>query len=273
MLAPPEINFQRTPVTLILAATAAAIELVCTIDPDRRLVFYNTFRMGIYYPVFAGQIWRPFTTSLLHGDLLHAAFNIYWMVKFGTVIENRYGSYRTLGLITLLCYGAMLPQFVIATYTIPLGAAGRTVGLSGAMYGLFGFLWIARRRVPEFWEACDQRVVQVLLAWLVFCIVLTRLDFMSIANIAHFAGLVFGCLYALAVYAAKGRPAWMALAVTSTLVVLGTMFYCPGNPGWEFYHRRRPIRIRIVQVDPGRPLAVLDRAPAGRAPNVVEVAE
>jgi hypothetical protein len=145
MLALPEINFKRTPATLIIMAVAVALEVVCTIDDlqggGRRLAYCNDY-LGILPLIWMGELWRPFTSTLMHGDLLHAGFNVYWLLIFGAALENHLGSYRTLGLIVLLGYVSMLPEYVIGSYhrEQPI----MIVGLSGIVYGLFGMLWIGR---------------------------------------------------------------------------------------------------------------------------------
>jgi membrane associated rhomboid family serine protease len=256
-----ELNFQRTPVTLIIAGVAAALELVCTIDPARREVFYMDLRLGILSTIFAGEVWRPFTTTLLHGFFLHAAFNIWWLLSFGGAIERRFGSYRTLGLIVLLSYVSMLPQFIVDNYNTPINEQQAAVGMSGVIYGLFGIVWIARSRVAEFWEVCPPQVIKLMLAWLPICIVLTYANIMPVANIAHVSGLLFGCLYAMAVYDRR-RLLWRPLAVVATLLVLGTMFYCPGHAGYE-YHRRLRQRAAVL-APPERMSGRLDRRICGQ---------
>ena len=229
MLPLPEMDFKRTPVTLIIAAVAAALEIACTFSPDQRLDYYRT--LGILPLIWVGQLWRPFTSSLLHGGLLHAGFNIYWLLRFGSVLERRFGSYRILGLIVLLGYVSMLPQFIVTNYNqlpvIPI------VGLSGIVYGLFGVLLVGRRRWRELDAVCDANTVQLLLAWLVFCIFLTHFGVLPVANVAHGGGLLFGGLYGLAAFDADRRLRWTVLASVATLLVLSTLIACPGHAGYE----------------------------------------
>ncbi|MEX0939306.1 MAG: rhomboid family intramembrane serine protease [Pirellulales bacterium] len=239
MLPRPVMNFQRTPVTLLITAIAVAIELVCVFDPERRHVYYNDFKLGILSPMWAGELWRPFTTTLLHANPLHAFFNVYWLATFGPAVEHRFGSYRTLGLIVLLAYVSMLPEFVISNYDEPINGQIGALGLSGIMYGLFGMIWVGRQYAPEFYLVCDQQVVLVMMGWLVFCIFATLMNLMPVANIAHVSGLLFGALYGMAVFDRKRRIYWITAALIGTLVVLTTMFYCPGHPGYEYHRQRR----------------------------------
>ncbi len=242
-----QINFQRTPVTLILTAIAVAIELVCQFNPPMRDTYLNDYRLGIMSPIWQGELWRPFTTSILHGNLIHALVNAYWIVLFGPTLESRFGSYRTLGLIVLLSFVSMLPQFVVSNYNISVSAQIPIVGLSGIVYGLFGILWVGRRFQPELREVCSDQTVQFLLFWFLFCIVATQLNLLPVANIAHGAGLAFGVLYGFAIFDVRRRKRWTIAATIATLVVLATLVYCPGHNGYEHSRRLRRLSGRSVE--------------------------
>ena len=246
MLPLPELDFRRTPVTLIIAAVAVALEVVCTLDEvahdfdqARRLQLYNEM-FGILPRIWTGQVWRPFTSTLLHGGFFHAAFNLYWLLKFGTVLELRFGSYRTLGLIVLFGYVTMLPQFVVSNFALldydallPAFIRERFIpqpgplvavwGLSGVIYGLFGILLIGRRWHRDLEAVCDSGTVRLLLFWFVLCFALTYAGMLPVANIAHGAGLAFGVLYGMAIFAPKARIRWMVGATLATLAVLALM--------------------------------------------------
>ena len=66
---PVAIDFNRTPVTLIIMAVSVALDLVCTFDHPRRNFYYNDAQLGIWIQIWEGQLWRPFTTTVLHGGL------------------------------------------------------------------------------------------------------------------------------------------------------------------------------------------------------------
>jgi membrane associated rhomboid family serine protease len=236
MIALPQLNFNRTPVTLIIAAVAAALEIVCTLDElahgddaVRRLHYYNNF-FGILPSIWSGQVWRPFTTALMHGNFFHAAFNIYWMVLFGSALETRLGPYRYGGLVILLGYVSMLPQFIVSTYNAnPI----MIVGLSGILYGLLGILTVGRRYYTDLAAVCDLNTIRFLLFWLLLCFLLTYSRLLPVANTAHVAGLVFGLAYGLAMFDARRRLQWLSLAVVGTVLVLAVMIACPGHRGYK----------------------------------------
>lgn len=242
----PQLNFRRTPVTLIVAGVAVALEVVCTLDEARRGFYYMEMKMGLLSLIWSGEIWRPFTSALLHGSILHAAFNVYMTVLFGQVLESRLGPWRYLGVFVLLGYVSNLPQFLLTNLNTPLDGQAGCVGLSGILYGLFGILWVGRRWRPEFRAVCNNDTVRVLVFWFFFCIVLTQLNLMSIGNVAHGAGLVFGVIYGFAMFADKRRVLWTALAAVATVLVLGTMIACPGH-GLYKRHKEQELHRRWLQ--------------------------
>jgi len=255
MLVLPEINFKRTPVTLIIMAVAVALEVVCSFDDPqgggRRLAYYNDY-LGILPRIWAGELWRPFTSTLMHGDLLHAAFNVYWLLIFGAALENHLGSYRTLGLLVLLGYVSMMPEYVIGSFHLDLRREDpiMIVGLSGIVYGLFGMVFIGRRWRPEFEAVCSTLTAQILMGWFFLCIVLTYAGYMRVANIAHAAGFIFGVLYGQAVFERRHRRRWTIAAIIASGLVLSTLIVCPGHSGYEHVKRTRRLWWSRVTLPP-----------------------
>lgn len=236
MLATPDINFRRTPVTLIVTALALALEVVCTLKPEMRMSYYNEFKLGVWWQIWEGEIWRPFTTTVLHGGLLHAIFNIYWMAIFGPAIENLIGPLRTLALIVVLATVSSLAELLIPSY-FGFEFPG-SVGLSGVVYGLFGICWMGSRHRTEFFVICNPQTVQILLAWLVLCIPLTALNILSVANIAHGAGLLMGVLVGLAFFETRRRWLWASLAGIIALAAFASMIGFPTHPMYERFFNR-----------------------------------
>jgi membrane associated rhomboid family serine protease len=251
----PEIDFRRAPVTISLAMIIVALEIVSNIDPERRFYYYNDVRLGLLSPIWSGQVWRPFTTTLLHGNFIHAAFNLYWLWVFGHVLEPRFGSLRFLLVCVLLAYVSMLPEFLVTNYRAPVDAQVGVVGFSGVCYGLFGLLWIGRRWEPQFAEVCDDDTVRLMLGWFVLCIGMTWADLMPVANIAHGAGWLFGALYGMAAFSPHRRWRWTLAAALATLAVLSTLLGFPGHNGYEYVRRQRQFDqiLKILRSPPPAP--------------------
>ena len=70
-------------------------------------------------------------------------------------------------------------------------------GMSGVLYGLFGYLWMKGRFEPELGLALSPRLILLLIGWLFLCMtgVLG-----SVANTAHVAGLAVGMVIGVAPY-------------------------------------------------------------------------
>jgi membrane associated rhomboid family serine protease len=137
-----------------------------------------------------GELWRLITGIFPHVDILHLAFNIYWLWVFGTLVEQVYGHLRAAALIAFFALGSGSLEFALA-----VGG----VGLSGVGYGLFGLLWGLSRYDDRFRGAVDQKTVQLFVVWFFFCIAMTVMHISSVGNIAHGAGAVLGILTASAI--------------------------------------------------------------------------
>jgi rhomboid protease GluP len=231
MVAMPQLDYRRSPVTVALLAVMVALEIFFNLQPDARWEWYNQW-LGIWWQIWTGQIWRPLTSCLMHGDLIHLAFNCFWLAVFGPVLEERFGSWRTLGLIIVLGYVSSLSEYIIDGYVMEKVSGG--VGFSGIGYGLFGFILIGRRYVVGWWAVCDDPTVKLFVGWFFFCILLTWTGALAVGNIAHGAGFLFGALYGLAIFDQAHRRRWLALSVALTLLVLSTMVVCPGHPHYEY---------------------------------------
>jgi membrane associated rhomboid family serine protease len=170
---------------------------------------------------FEGQPWRIWTSALPHGDVLHILFNVMMLWTFGTVFEQIWGPLRTLAIFAVLQAGAVLAEYALFSSGI---------GLSGIVYGLFGMLVVLERRDPRFAGAMDTRTIWILVGWFFFCIVMTVLDLMAIANAAHGFGALLGYLLGLAL-AGRGRTKRIAagagVAAVLAATVLGATIFRP----------------------------------------------
>ena len=84
-----------------------------------------------------GDWWRLVSPVLVHGSLLHLAFNMYFLYLVGPLVEQIYGSARFALLYVLTAATASLASYL-------LGGPGPSVGASGALFGLCGVLLVGR---------------------------------------------------------------------------------------------------------------------------------
>lgn len=141
-----------------------------------------------------GEVWRLITPIFLHLGIMHLVFNMYMFYIFGRQIEFIKGT-AFLGLLIVLT--AAFSNVAQATFPVeigqmelPLGLQGswRFGGMSGVVYGLFGYIWMRSRHDPASGFFMPQTTVVILVVWLFICLLPT----MNVANIAHFAGLMSG---------------------------------------------------------------------------------
>lgn len=140
--------------------------------------------------VKAGQLWRLVTPMFLHGGTFHLAFNMIMLYLLGSAVERIHGSLLFAGLLLVSQVAGMLLQASLPDW-MPLGLRGafNVVGASGAVYGVFGFLWVRPRFDPFYPIQIPPSSVSIMVGWLVLC--MTPL-IPGIANGAHLGGLVAG---------------------------------------------------------------------------------
>ena len=137
-----------------------------------------------------GEWWRLVTPILLHFGIFHIVFNMLWTWELGRVIEWRQG-YMTLSILTLFIAAiSNLAQYFISG---PLFG-----GMSGVVYGYFGYIWIHGQINPRFGIKLNPVIVKFMLGWFVICWsgILEKLFGLNVANTAHTAGLACGIVAA-----------------------------------------------------------------------------
>ncbi|HEX6822569.1 MAG TPA: rhomboid family intramembrane serine protease [Candidatus Sulfotelmatobacter sp.] len=163
------------------------------------IAWWSKVNVSLLFPtamIRRGEFWRLITSNFLHGNILHLAFNIYWLWVFGTLVERVYGHLRTTALIALFALGSSFFQFAFS-----LGG----IGLSGVGYGLFGLLWVLSRRDDHFRNSISQKTIQVFVVWFFFCIAATVMRIFSVGNIAHGVGAILGILTGFAITMPRRR--------------------------------------------------------------------
>lgn len=135
--------------------------------------------------VIHGQVWRLITPVFLHFSIMHILFNMMALRVLGSAIEIEKGP-KILAL-QVLVIGIMSN---VAQYYVSGPHFG---GMSGVLYGLFGYLWIRGKYDPNTQYVMDRQTITIMLVWLVLCLI-GLLG--PIANTAHFTGLIAGVVWA-----------------------------------------------------------------------------
>ena len=131
--------------------------------------------------VESGEVWRLVTPIFLHFGILHIAFNMFWLYDLGTLIERKLGSWRYLLIVLVMAIVSNVAQFV---------AAGPMFGgMSGVVYGLFGYAWVRGRLDPT----CGLYLRPDIAFWMIGFFVICALGLIpNVANWAHGGGLATG---------------------------------------------------------------------------------
>jgi len=153
--------------------------------------------------VRSGQMWRLITPIFLHFGLPHIVFNLWMLQVLGNSIEFRRGSWAMLGITLAIAIGSNLIQYessALRNQYYP----GNFGGMSGVVYGLFGYAWVKGRFDPVAGLGVPQSTTIIMMIWLVVCIMgwADQVDRggvrTGVANGAHVGGLLIGAAIALA---------------------------------------------------------------------------
>nr|WP_240978580.1 rhomboid family intramembrane serine protease [Longimicrobium terrae] len=146
-----------------------------------------------------GEWWRLLTAPVLHGGVVHWAFNVSALDSLGRMMERR--APRAWLPITFL-----LAALAGGAASALLPPDGVSVGSSGGLMGLFGFLVVmVRRRRADFPEGFSR----ALLLNIALIGVVGGIAYAYIDNAAHAGGLAVGLLIGLlAVPSAARTPEW-----------------------------------------------------------------
>jgi len=183
------------PVTLVLIALSILGFLVFYLGAPLSWISaltYSPFEVVDGRPHFysgEGQYWRLISPAFLHMGWLHIAFNALWTWELGRRVERVIGSVQFALLFVVMAVVSNVSQFVFSGPSL-FG------GLSGVVYGLLGFSWVAGRLRSDWQIAPSNGIVVFMVGWLVVCMMglVELLGFGAIANAAHAGGLLSGLL-------------------------------------------------------------------------------
>lgn len=181
-------SFQTAPASFSIMTVTAGIFVLSLLSPEVNRWFLEAFAQ-VNVLVSVGEWWRIFTAALLHGGLMHIAFNMYALYLFGPRLEQQVGTPAFTALyIATAGTGGMTSFMFGSTFQISIGASGAIFGLLGAwifvawkmrhtpggraMFNQLGVLLAINLALPLFVARIDWRahigglVGGILIAWL-----------------------------------------------------------------------------------------------------------
>jgi GlpG protein len=179
---------------------------IASFESDGRLIYWKGLQ-----DILSGQIWRLVTPIFIHFTFLHILFNMMWLRELGMVIEYRRGTGRFLAIVLTIAVTSNVAQYWLgggpnifaALVQSPLEALRLPIealrgelrgsptfgGMSGVVFGLFGYIWMKSRFDPISGFFMPSNLVFLMIAWFFFCMT----GWVgNIANTAHGVGLASG---------------------------------------------------------------------------------
>jgi hypothetical protein len=228
-------------ITIALALSMAFVWVLEVIVPSLGRPLADLLmldKVAVYY----GEWWRLLTVVLVHGGILHLAFNAYALWIIGPIVESLYGPRRFLIIYLLCALGGSAASYAVSV--IP------SVGASGAIFGLFGALLVADRvHKPALTRNARNLTMQI--GGLIAVNLVIGLTMGSFDNAAHIGGLIAGCWLGLVVVPSGAttlrsfwqggdrgsgdrRRAIVALVGSLVALVVPVAIVLAGIPGWLF---------------------------------------
>lgn len=172
----------------ILLIIACVIIYFLTLTQMRNAIFAHLMINLPRLPasgVWAQQPWRLLTPMFLHFSIIHILFNMFWLYDFGSLIENKQSKWF---FVILVVFSSLLSNVLQYVAKGPMFG-----GMSGVVYGLFAYLWIASKYNLRSGYYMSNQIVVWMLGWFILCF--TGL-LGPVANYGHLGGLIAGVIVA-----------------------------------------------------------------------------
>jgi membrane associated rhomboid family serine protease len=197
-------------VTYALLALTVGISISSMFSADGDLLWFSLLGLD-KAAVAQGEFYRLFSVVFVHAGLIHLAGNMYALYLVGPIVETLYGSVRFLGIYVVTAVAASTASYLL----VPADA----VGASGAIFGLFGILFMALRvHKPLLGRAAGNLARQI--GFLIVFNLAIGFGLLGVGvpidNMAHLGGLASG--------------AWLGLLLAPRMPTLAGSFVRPGAP-------------------------------------------
>jgi GlpG protein len=178
-------SYALGPLTLVLIGACVAVALLLGLPPTSAPYLWLSAEGSPFLPeVRQGEIWRLLTPIFIHMNIFHILFNMLWLKDLGSLIETRQGAGKLLVLVVVIGVGSNLGQDFVAG---PIFG-----GMSGVLYGLFGYIWMRGKFDPASGLRLSPTDIVMMVGWFFLCL----FHFIpGVANGAHGFGLVMGMIW------------------------------------------------------------------------------
>ena len=174
---------KRVIATYVIIAILAVIYLVQFLGYDEFLI--DSF--ATYGPfIRAGEYYRLFTGSLLHGGIIHLACNLYSLYILGNQIESFFGRLKMVIIYIFSALFGALMSITLSGNVASIGASGAICGLLGALI-YFGYYY----RV-YFGSILRDKIIPIVILNLGIGLLDSSID-----NWAHLGGIIGGVLISM----------------------------------------------------------------------------
>jgi len=185
--------------TMVLIGISVLVTLVgnmTPIWPDAwRWLKISEYPQAAFLPeVRTGQVWRLITPIFFHFSILHLFFDMWWLSSLGAIIEHKQGTTFLALMVLVIAIPSNLGQYFLEGPGFG--------GMSGVVYGLFGYIWIRGRVDPSSGYFMPPTTVIVMVGWYLACLVGLLGD---IANVVHTIGLGLGMAWGASAKLTSGR--------------------------------------------------------------------
>jgi membrane associated rhomboid family serine protease len=205
-------SFQTAPVSFSIMGITAAIFVLGMLSPEMDRWLFQNLAMANFL-VANGEWYRIISAALLHGGLMHIAFNMYALYLFGPRLEQQVGSPAFAALyVASAAAGGMVSYIFGAPAQVSIGASGAIFGLFGAwmfvawkmrgtpggrsMFNQLGALLLVNMALPFIVGGIDWRAhlggfgAGILIAWLWSLLAVGRPNVRAIRTVIAVAVLV-----------------------------------------------------------------------------------
>lgn len=178
-----------------------------------------------HFNLWRGGIWRLFFNVFYHAGIMHLLMNSVSLWFLADMLEQRMGRIRFLLFFLSAGYASVLAQALIGD---------NPIGMSGAVYAVFGYLVAQRKYDYETAQRMSPFLVTMGFTCLIIFVPLTAARLIHVANLAHFVGLGYGWVLAWLTCRTPRLASWKTrLGIVGIHTVIGVATVTAIFPLWN----------------------------------------